>query len=362
MVQPHFLCRTAALAMGLWAVAPWAAQAQCAIDAAANAVDSAPAAVWPRGEPSALGLDAQKIATLDQLLPTQYPRLRSLLIVRNKQLAYAYHRADLSESSLHNVRSVTKSVLSSLVGVALNKKLWPGTQVTLAEMLPSWPQDQPSSQVSLAQLLSFTAGFDPATSGGTIAELLTDPTLERARGRSLVAAAGVQFYYSNMDSHLVSVALTQRTGKNAAAFAKDTLFAALGIQTFEWPQDREGHSMGASHLQLRSSDMAKIGLLWLQQGCWGGQQLLDPAYVKTALQPHSAGGPPSNRPYGYLWWISKVPGTEVPSFYANGFGGQYVYVVPSWSLVLVGTSEVVDATNDNTGPILIRHVFPVVRP
>ena len=148
MVQPHFLCRTAALAMGLWAVAPWAAHAQCAIDAAANAVDSGPAAVWPRGEPSALGLDAQKIATLDQLLPTQYPRLRSLLIVRNKQLAYAYHRADLSESSLHNVRSVTKSVLSSLVGVALNKKLWPGTQVTLAEMLPSWPQDQPSSQAA----------------------------------------------------------------------------------------------------------------------------------------------------------------------------------------------------------------------
>jgi CubicO group peptidase (beta-lactamase class C family) len=341
---------------------PLAAYANCVPDPSARAVDNHAAAAWPRHEPSALRLDAQKISALDQILPAQYPRLRSLLIVRDKQLAYAYYRADLNEGSLHNVRSVTKSVLSSLVGVALKDKLWPHLQVPLAELISSWPKDQPSSAVTLAQLLSFTAGFDPATSGGTIAELLTGPTLERARGRSLVVAPGAQFFYSNMDSHLVSVALTQRTGKNAAAFAQDTLFAALGIQSFEWPQDREGHSMGASHLEMRSSDMAKLGQLWLQQGCWGGQQLLDSAYVKAAVQPQNAGGPPSNRPYGYLWWISKVPGTEVPSFYANGFGGQYVYVVPNWSLVVVATSEVVDATNDNTGPILIRHVFPAVRP
>ena len=75
-----------------------------------------------------------------------------------------------------------------------------------------------------------------------------------------------------------------------------------------------------------------------------------------------AGGPPANRPYGHLWWISKVPGTEVPSFFAVGFGGQYIYVVPTWELVVVATSEVVDATNDNTGPILARHVLPAVRP
>ncbi|MFM8899888.1 MAG: serine hydrolase domain-containing protein [Burkholderiales bacterium] len=336
--------------------------ANCIRDNAAQAVDGRPGATWPRGEPSALRLDAQKIAALDQRLPSEHPRLRSLLIVRDKQLAYAYHRADLTESGLHNVRSVTKSVLSSLVGVALQDKLWPHLQVPLSELIASWPKGEPSSAVTLAQLLSLTAGFDPAASGGTIAELLTGPTLERARQRSLVATPGAQFVYSNMDSHLVSVALTERAGRNAAKLAQDTLFAALGIETFEWPQDRDGHNMGASHMQLRSSDMAKIGQLWLQQGCWGGRQLLDPAYVKAAVQPQSAGGPPSNRPYGYLWWISKVPGTEVPSFYANGFGGQYIYVVPDWSLVLVATAEVVDATNDNTGPILARHVLPAVRP
>jgi CubicO group peptidase (beta-lactamase class C family) len=346
----------------LFAVLPGAGHANCLNDESPNAVDSKPIAVWPRGDPAALRLDVQKLQVLNQLLPEQYPRLRSLLIVRDKQLAYAYHRADLQADSLHNVRSVTKSVLSSLVGVALNKKLWPGTEVTLAELIQAWPQNQPSGQVSLAQLLSFTAGFDPAASTGTIDELLNGPTLDRARNRHLVTVPGVQFFYSNMDSHLVSVALTQRTGKNAAAFAQDTLFASLGIQVFDWPKDRDGHSMGASHLQLRSSDMAKIGQLWLQQGCWGGQPILDPAYVSRALQAHSAGGPPSNRPYGYQWWISKVPGTQVPSYYALGFGGQYIYVVPSWSLVVVATAEVVDSTNDNTGPVLARLVLPAVKP
>ncbi len=361
MLRPHFRRPTAAVAIWLFALLPGAVKANCMADASPQAVDSNPAAVWPRGDPSALRLDAQKLQALNQLLPEQHPRLRSLLIVRDKQLAYAYHRADLQADSLHNVRSVTKSVLSSLVGVALNKKLWPGTEVTLAELIQPGSPDPSSGRVTLAHLLSFTAGFDPEASTGSIHELLTGRTLERARNRRLVATPGTRFFYSNMDSHWVSVALTQRAGKNAAAFAQDTLFASLGIQTFDWPQDREGHSMGASELQLRSSDMAKLGLLWLQQGCWGGRQLLDAAYVSRALQPHSAGGPPSNRPYGYLWWISKVPGTEVPSYYANGFGGQYIYVVPSWSLV-VATSEVVDTTNDNTGPILVRHVLPAVRP
>jgi hypothetical protein len=92
------------------------------------------------------------------------------------------------------------------------------------------------------------------------------------------------------------------------------------------------------------------------------QQFLSLAYVKTSVQPQSAGGLLRDRPYDHLWRVSKVPGTGMQSHHANVLGGQYICVVPSWSLMLVATSEVVDATNDNTGPILIRHVFPAVRP
>jgi len=134
------------------------------------------------------------------------------------------------------------------------------------------------------------------------------------------------------------VAIARATETPLVRFAEEQLFKPLGVSDYRWPTDPDGNVLGYGHLELRPRDLLRLGLLYLDAGRWNGLQLLPESFIAAATTPHSAGGPPEGTSYGYLWWITEDGGLR--SFFAGGYGGQYVTVIPELALVVASTGDV----------------------
>ncbi len=303
---------------------------------------------WLTPNPLAQRVDPAQLAAMTQHLLSQHPMVRSLLMVRNGQPVYEYYRADTQADSLSNVYSVTKSVVSLLVGRAIDQGLIGGTQQKLIDLLPAKPGS--ASDIRLNHLLTMSTGFDP---GGISrdADYLNfmsrfyAPGLQaHALARPALTPPGERFYYNNTDAHLASLILASRVGMPIAAYADAQLFKPLGITQYMWDTDSNGTNNGASELRLRPRDMAKIGQLVLQGGQWRGQQLVSSSYIQAATRRQIdtstvVGDMPSPMGYGYLWWTATTRDDQLSAQLAIGFGGQYIYIVPALQLVVVATTQ-----------------------
>ena len=244
-----------------------------------------------------------------------------------------YHPDADDETTLRDLQSVTKSVLSLAVGAALGQGLLHSVDQPLSELLPDALASE-AAGLSLRHLLTMSAGFDP---GERVAAAADDAAvlLRRRRG----AAPGTRFTYDNPTANLLSIVLQAATGRRSAEYARQQLFDPLAIRDAAWAAGSQGHSLGFSGLALRTRDMAVLGRLALQHGRWQGTALLPEAYATASTSAQNAGGPPVGLPYGYLWWV--VPSAaETRTFFASGYGGQLLWVHGPLRLVIAITSEV----------------------
>jgi CubicO group peptidase (beta-lactamase class C family) len=279
---------------------------------------------------------------------------------------YYSSSADESRSSF----SVTKSVTSTLVGIAISEGRL-RLDERLSQMLPRYAAEMKPSvaRVTLRQLLTMTAGFTD-TLDLTDDPMFTSPDWVRYILAHQDYAAGSEWHYSDHGAHLLAPILVQATGQSVLTYARAKLFDPLGIVTrpgaeptfdpqavppayekarFAWPIDPQRFHMTEALIKLRPRDMATFGQLFLQAGQWNGRQVVPAAWVAqaTTAQAGKAFPPieagtfnPTN--YGYFWWVE--PTTGLPAYYAWGYGGQVVEVVPSLHLVIV-VSSYVDVTN-----------------
>ena len=132
--------------------------------------------------------------------------------------------------------------------------------------------------------------------------------------------------------------LTRRLGRTAERFAQAVLFEPLAIRNYDWRDDGDGHSIGATGLRLTAREMAKIGVLYLRHGRWNGRQVVADAFVARSISKQNAGGTPFLGAYGYLWWIKRTR-AGLNAFFAAGSDGQLIYVVPKLDLVAVLASD-----------------------
>ena len=330
---------------------------------------------WLEAAPALLRVDPQKLALLEQHVRADQPAIRSLLIVRGGAIVYEYHRQGMGPQTLHNVYSVTKSVVSLLVGAALDEGLIRSTDEKLLDFFPeakNWPLDAATADITLAHMLTLAPGFDRSgldqlTDYDDFVRRFYAPDLvQHALTRRVAHAPGSQFYYSNLDTHLVSLALARRAKTSVVNYARDKLFTPLGITDFRWPSNVQGDNNGAAELSLRSRDMAKLGQLVLQQGRWKNQQIISTDYLVKATQRQGASNiTPRSRPdlwgYGYLWWTASTLGDDLPAFYAVGYGGQYIYVVPALNAVVVATTDAQSRSSAaRTGAVIRDHVIPAI--
>jgi CubicO group peptidase (beta-lactamase class C family) len=274
------------------------------------------------------------LSTPQASLAERTPGLRALVIARGNCIAFEYYRKDIGAETQSPVHSVTKSVLSILIGIAIDEG-YLRLDEKLSEILPDAFDENTDSlarDITVRDVLTKTEGFAEAGQGDF---KMSNPAAGRELwrwmlNRRVAYRRATHFRYDGIGSDLLAVVLSKAIKQDAGDFAKRKLFDPLGIANYTWYADSEGYMHGESGLHLTARDMAKIGILYLQHGRWGETQIVSADYVQDSTTRHNDGGPPLNAGYGYQWWISKNGNV----FFASGLHGQLISVTPKRDLVL----------------------------
>jgi CubicO group peptidase (beta-lactamase class C family) len=247
-----------------------------------------------------------------------------------------------------HVWSVTKSVVSTLVGIAIAEGKISSLDATLPELLPDNAAQMSPDQrsITLRQVLTMSAGFSDEIGGPQ----LRDAKVASILKLPLEATPGTRFIYSDPGAQLVSAIVTEATGMTTLDYARAKLFGPLGINStpaytgvalwqrighdealeaadFAWAVTEDGINNGCCTLKLKPADMQKIGRLHLDHGQWKGRQLLPAEWVQLATTPSE-----TSREYGLFWWLESLGGRQ--AFAAEGRGGQLIAVVPGTRTVI----------------------------
>lgn len=302
----------------------------------------APTEDWPAASPESQGVDSTQLAAaLEQLRPPRQ-NIHSLLVVRNGYLIAEAYFSPYDGKQPHDLASVTKSLTATLIGLAVLQGKIKSVQEPMLSFFKGRkfanPDPNPAlgkERITIEHLLTMASGLDCAGRGEPAlwGMLSADDNVQYMLDRPVIAEPGSTYGYCSGGMHLLSAIVTQATGMKTADFAQKYLFGPLGIRSANWPQDPQGINHGFGNLHLLPRDVAKLGLLFLNQGKWNGQQIVPAEWLKAATRSHIKTGGPGTSDYGYGWRVPP-PGNAV-AFEASGRGGQQLSILPSKHTVIV---------------------------
>jgi len=250
-------------------------------------------------------------------------------------------------SSLHTLQSVTKSVTATLFGIALHQGRLRSLQEPLLSRLTRYAsvaRDPRLRKATLHDLLTMRSGIEwhevdrPLDSTNTTSQLeWSKDWMQFTLSQPMDAEPGTKWVYNSGGSALMAEVIRDATGTHADEYARRELFAPLGI-TFHWKKTPTGHPDTEGGLYLSAQDLARIGQLYLDDGVWQGRRILPPGWAReaTARTVEHVSANPNSPGYGYQWWRYDRRGAEV--WAGNGFGGQFLVVLPAHRMVGVANS------------------------
>ena len=298
------------------------------------------------------------------------PRLNSLIVAKDGAdvVAEAVRGPGLDRPV--NVKSVSKSVMSAMVGAALDRGILATVDQPVAPLLsddlPSGP-DPRLNQITVGHLLTMTAGLE-RTSGRNYGRWVTsDDWVAYALSRPFVDQPGGRMLYSTGSYHLLSAILTRAAGRSTLDLAREWLGAPLGIEIPPWTRDPQGVYMGGNNMALSPRALLRFAEVYRNAGTWQGTRIVPASWVDASWQPRTQ-SPFTGHAYGYGWFIAYAShaGRRLRVNYGWGFGGQMVYVVPDLALSAVVTSNPDAGPAGRTGyvgqlhALLARHIIPAV--
>ena len=290
---------------------------------------------WRSSMPEEQGMDSELLAeAMDYLQEQGGFDIHSLLVIRNGYLVTdAYFYPFAQSRSLHDLASATKSFTSSLIGIAIEKGYIESVEQHVLDFFPERSVaniDANKEAMTLEDQLTMRPGFECSHSppDKTAHEVMESPDwVQYILDLPMTAEPGSYWVYCSPASHLLSTIIQETSGMSSFEFAQQHLFEPLGISDAIWASDPQGYTRGWSDLILTPHDMAKLGYLYLNDGEWDGQQLLSADWVTAATSP--LGSPV----YGYQWWLHPS------GYYADGAGGQRIFVFPDLDMVVVTTGN-----------------------
>jgi len=269
----------------------------------------------------------------------ELPRLRSFLVSRRSALIVERYYNGARAGRPANIKSASKSLISALVGIAIDRGLIADVTEPISSFFPDLlkgEREAPKRQITIEDLLTMRSGLESTSNRNYGAWVLSRNWVGHALSRPLVAEPGTRMEYSTGNTHLLSAILTKVAGTSTWQFAQRALAEPLGFSLAQWPRDPQGVYFGGNDMLLTPRQMVAFGELYLNRGRVNGLQVVPAPWVERSFVPR-ARSRFSEQLYGYGWWIRELAGHRV--YYAWGYGGQYVFVVPDLDLVMVTTSS-----------------------
>jgi len=268
------------------------------------------------------------------------PRMHSLLVGWHGRRVLERYFHGRNAAQTQNVKSVSKSVISALVGIAIDDGYIGSAREPIARFFPATRQSGPDAakgRITVGNLLSMQAGLETTSNRNYGAWVLSPNWVKAVLDQPFVDAPGTTMIYSTGNTHLLSAILTEVTGKSTLEFARDALGEPLGFRLASWPQDPQGIYFGGNNMRMTPREMLAFGQLYLDDGRIGSRQVVPSAWIKASFQARAQSTRHPDRYYGYGWWIGDMAGFRCA--YAWGYGGQFIVLVPDLDLVVVTTSS-----------------------
>ena len=306
-----------------------------------------------------VNMDSSVIDTLiEEILNGEFDNIHSILILKDNKLVCEEYFKGYSVHSDHILKSLGKSIVSTLIGIAIDKKYIQSSDALLYDLLPQYQsilnKDIDKKNISLKHILSMSTGLNcgkyseyPNNCGAQMWK--ADDPVKYLLALPLSHKPGEHFLYNDGTPAILQVIITQNSKMRYDHFRNTYLFGPLGINT---DTNRDG---------LTSRELAKIGLLYLNKGKWQDQQILSTLWVEETIEKHQTW---RSGYYGYLWWIGSLDykNRTIDTFYAAGNGGQFIFIIPEVNMVAVFTGGNYNNMEKTIQPVkmLEKYILPSI--
>ena len=269
----------------------------------------------------------------------ELPRLKSLLVSHKGSLILERYYNGTRAAQLANIKSASKSVIAALVGIAVAKGFIRSVDQPIADFFPELAKDKEPKkrEITIDDLLTMRSGLESTSGRDYGAWVQSRNWVRYVLAQPLIDEPGTRVEYSTGTSHLLSAILTKATKKSTWQFAQEELAKPLGFTLAKWPQDPQGIYFGGNEMLMTPRQMIRFGELYENDGRIGEREVIRKEWVEKADDGVGRSRWGSDREYGYGFWIRDFAGHR--SYYAWGYGGQFIFIVPNLDLVVVTTSR-----------------------
>jgi CubicO group peptidase (beta-lactamase class C family) len=344
---------------------------------------------WTIDSPESAGFDSVRLCAIAARLKEIEANVHAVVIVRHGKLVFEQYFAgydepwgqgggqhDFDATTKHDMRSASKSVISLLVGIAIDRKLIASADEPAIKFFPEYAvvKSPGWDQVTLRHLLTMSSGMQWDENRGWKDPKNDEPHLSNEAdpiryilSKPIAKPPDIVWTYNGGGTDLLGNIIERVSGKPLEAFAREALFAPLGISDWEWMKYRNEHVAPAVGLRLRPRDAAKIGQLVLNKGEWTGRQIVSPEWIEQSVRPRfqAIGYFSGLFFYGQQWWMGRsiAQEKEVKWIAAMGSGGQRIFIVPDRDLVVMTTSGLYfrPYQGDAALDMMANYILPSVR-
>lgn len=271
--------------------------------------------------------------------------INSLLIARNNKLVVEAYFNGWNRNRRQDLRSATKSITSTLIGIAIDQKIFPGVQAKILDYFPEYDSyqnwDDRKAQITIEDFLRMRTGLEcddwvSSSPGNEEKMYKTNDWVKFILDLPMINDPGTVFSYCTGAPVTLGALLANASGQRIPDFAEKNLFGPLHIKDYTWNYTPNGGTDTGGHMHMLPRDLLKFGLLFLNNGNWKGQQIVSREWVNKSTKITGLAG---SEGYGYLWWGStwNINGSTISAYYADGNGGQLIFVIPAFNAVVVFT-------------------------
>jgi CubicO group peptidase (beta-lactamase class C family) len=345
-----------------------------------NAQTTWPGKDWPKASPKELGLNADTLTALEAVLTGgNYGYVDGMLVIRHGRIAYqktfhhdykkiygeylnkpgglngsdptgpynyynAWWHPWYQNSNLHTLQSVTKTITSVIIGIAITRKEFPDINTTVLSFYDTSKVkniDDRKRRMTIKHLLTMTGGlswdenihYDDPKNDCSVMEASMD-WVSYVINKPMSEEPGTKFNYNSGGTELLADIFRKATGVDIEEYAVMHLFTPLNIENHFWKRSPRGLIDTEGGLYLSPPDLAKVFYLYLTNGVWHEKQIVSKEWVSESVTAFTKVGGTTN--YGYKWWLNSFgKGKPVPAWNGNGFGGQYPVIIPEYNMVVV---------------------------